>query len=437
MENTSNQISSSPARLKIVFRSLNHRNYRLFFSGQIISLTGSWMQYVAIAWLIYRITDSVAMLGLIGFAGQIPIFILSPFTGALIDRWSRHKVLIITQIILMIMAFMLVYLFYTSSIEIWQIFVISIVSGITHSFDIPARQSFVIDMVENKEDLGNAIALNSLLFNGAMLIGPSIAGILLASSGEGICFLVNGISYFFIISSLVLMKVKPAKVLKSKKNILKDIKEGISYVFDCIPMRYIILLLALANLLAVPYTVLLPAFAKDILAGGSNIYGFLVGASGFGALLGALYLASMKTPEKTGKLIPWSAIIFGLGLIIFSFSRYNIFSIIIIGAVGFGDMLHTAASNTFIQTITDDDKRGRVMSLYTMAIVGTAPFGSLLIGELADLIGIPNTLMIGGAACITGAFIFIKKVPYLRILSTPDGYVGTTSELKTDNRIIN
>jgi MFS family permease len=395
------------------------------------------MQYVAIAWLVYRITDSVAMLGLIGFAGQIPIFILSPFTGALIDRWSRHKVLIITQIILMIMAFMLVYLFYTSSIEIWQIFVISIVSGITHSFDIPARQSFVIDMVENKEDLGNAIALNSLLFNGAMLIGPSIAGILLASSGEGICFLVNGISYFFIISSLVLMKVKPAKVLKSKKNILKDIKEGISYVFDCIPMRYIILLLALANLLAVPYTVLLPAFAKDILAGGSNIYGFLVGASGFGALLGALYLASMKTPEKTGKLIPWSAIIFGLGLIIFSFSRYNIFSIIIIGAVGFGDMLHTAASNTFIQTITDDDKRGRVMSLYTMAIVGTAPFGSLLIGELADLIGIPNTLMIGGAACITGAFIFIKKVPYLRILSTPDGYVGTTSELKTDNRIIN
>jgi MFS family permease len=395
------------------------------------------MQYVAIAWLVYRITDSVAMLGLIGFAGQIPIFILSPFTGALIDRWSRHKVLIITQIILMIMAFMLVYLFYTSSIEIWQIFVISIVSGITHSFDIPARQSFVIDMVENKEDLGNAIALNSLLFNGAMLIGPSIAGILLASSGEGICFLVNGISYFFIISSLVLMKVKPAKVLKSKKNILKDIKEGISYVFDCIPMRYIILLLALANLLAVPYTVLLPAFAKDILAGGSNIYGFLVGASGFGALLGALYLASMKTPEKTGKLIPWSAIIFGLGLIIFSFSRYNIFSIIIIGAVGFGDMLHTAASNTFIQTITDDDKRGRVMSLYTMAIVGTAPFGSLLIGELADLIGIPNTLMIGGAACITGTFIFIKKVPYLRILSTPDGYVGTTSELKTDNRIIN
>ena len=202
-------------------------------------------------------------------------------------------------------------------------------------------------------------------------------------------------------------------------------------------MRYIILLLALANLLAVPYTVLLPAFAKDILAGGSNIYGFLVGASGFGALLGALYLASIKTPEKTGKLIPWSAILFGLGLIIFSFSRYNIVSIIIIGAVGFGDMLHTAASNTFIQTITDDDKRGRVMSLYTMAIVGTAPFGSLLVGELADLIGIPNTLIIGGAACITGAFIFIKRVPYLRILSTPDGYVGTTSELKTDNRIIN
>lgn len=395
------------------------------------------MQYVAIAWLVYKITDSVAMLGLIGFAGHIPTFLLSPFTGALIDRWSRHKVLIITQIILMIMAFILVYLFYTGSIEIWQIFLISILSGVTHSFDIPARQSFAIDMVENKEDLGNAIALNSLLFNGAMMIGPSIAGILLASVGEGICFLVNGISYFFIITSLLLMKVKPAEILKSKVNILKDVKEGIRYVFSCIPMRYIILLLALANLLAVPYTVLLPAFAKDILSGGSNIYGFLVGASGFGALLGALYLASLKTPEKTGKLIPWSAILFGLGLIIFSFSRYNIISIIIIATIGFGDMLHTAASNTFIQTITDDDKRGRVMSLYTMAIVGTAPFGSLLVGELADLIGIPNTLIIGGATCITGAFIFIKKVPYLRILMTPDGYIGTTSELKTDNQIIN
>ena len=376
------------------------------------------------------------MLGLIGFTGQIPIFILSPFTGTFIDRLSRHKVLINTQIILMIMAFILVFLYYTGLIEIWHIFVISIASGVTHSFDIPARQSFVIDMVENKEDLGNAIALNSLLFNGAMLIGPSIAGVLLASGGEGICFLVNGVSYFFIISSLLLMKLNPAQILNNKVNILKDVKEGIGYVFNCIPMRYIILLLVLANLLAVPYTVLLPAFAKDLLTGGSSIYGFLVGASGFGALLGALYLASLETPEKIGKLIPRSAIIFGIGLIIFSFSRIYFISILIIGAVGFGDMLHTAASNTFIQTITDDDKRGRVMSLYTMAIVGTAPFGSLLVGELADLIGIPVTLIIGGAACIAGATIFMKKVPYLRILLTPDGYKGTTSDLKTDEKII-
>lgn len=319
--------NDSKNRISLLFRSIRHRNYRLFFSGQIISLTGSWMQYVAIAWLVYRITDSVAMLGLIGFAGQIPIFLLSPFTGALIDRWSRHKVLIITQIFLMILAFILVYLFYSGSIEVWQIFVISIVTGITHSFDITARQSFAIDMVENKEDLGNAIALNSLLFNGAMLIGPSVAGILLASYGEGICFLVNGVSYLFIIGSFLLMKVKPEKILNRKINLFKDIKEGIRYVYDCIPMRYIIFLLALANLLAVPYTVLLPAFTKDILAGSSNIYGFLVGVSGFGALLGALYLASMKTPEKTGKLIPWSAIVFGLGLIIFSFSRYYIVAI--------------------------------------------------------------------------------------------------------------
>lgn len=419
MKNSFAGVSGNSTSLKIIFRSLQHRNYRLFFCGQSVSLVGSWMQHVAVAWLVYRITDSVLMLGLVGFASQIPIFLLAPFTGALTDRWNRQHVLIVTQISAMIMAFILAWLYFADTIEIWHIFILSIAMGCIHAFDIPARQSFVIDMVEKKEDLGNAIALNSLMFNSAILIGPSIAGVLLAAAGEGVCFLINAISYIFVIISLLMMKVVHVKLKKKGTTIFKDMAEGIKYTFGFAPIRYLILFLALVNLLAVPYTVLMPAFAKEILHGGSNTYGFLLGASGFGALLGALYLASGRSPLRMGIIIPLSAATFGLGLILFSFSSFLLLSFVLMIIVGFGDMLHTAASNTILQTITDDDKRGRVMSFYTMAIVGIAPFGSLLVGELGKAIGTPNTIIIGGATCILGALIFLGKLPELKKLVHP------------------
>ena len=432
IKNSSEGVSANSTNFKLIFRSLKHRNYRLFFCGQSISLVGSWMQSVAIAWLVYKITGSVLILGLVGFASKIPILLFSSFTGVLIDRWSRHHVLIVTQILAMIQALILVLIYFAGSIEIWQIFILSITMGCINAFDIPARHSFVIDMVE-KKDMGNAIALNSLMFNGAMLIGPSIAGVLLAVEGEGICFLINGFSYLFVIISLFMMNNIPRVPLKQRSNIFKDMKEGFKYTFGFAPIKYIILFLALVNLLAVPYTLLMPAFAKEILHGGSNTFGFLIGSSGFGALLAALYLASGKTPLRMGNIIPWSAAIFGVGLILFSFTHFQVFSFILMIVVGFGDMLHTSASNTMIQTITDDDKRGRVMSIYTMAIVGIAPFGSLLVGELAKSIGTPNTIIIGGATCIIGALIFLRKLPDLKKLVRP-AYInfGCLPKVTTD-----
>lgn len=377
------------------------------------------MQSVAIAWLVYKITGSVLILGLVGFVSRIPILLFSPFTGVFIDRWSRHKVLIVTQISAMIQALILVLIYFAGAIEIWHIYILSIMMGCINAFDIPARHSFVIDMVE-KKDLGNAIALNSLMFNGAMLIGPSIAGVLLAVEGEGICFLINVFSYLFVIISLFMMNNIPIVPLKQRSNIIRDMKEGFKYTFGFLPIKYIILFLALVNLLAVPYTILMPAFAKEILHGGSNTYGFLIGFSGFGALLAALYLASGKTPLRMGNIIPLSASIFGIGLILFSFTNFLMFSFILMIVVGFGDMLHTSASNTLLQNITDDDKRGRVMSIYTMSIVGIAPFGSLLIGELAKSIGTTITILIGGAACIIGALVFLRKLPELKKLVSPE-----------------
>ena len=413
MENNSQSTGGKSASFKVIFRSLKHRNYRLFFLGQCISVTGSIIQFVALSWLVYRITGSVVMLGLIGFAGRLPILLLSPLTGVLIDRWNRRKVMIVTQILSMLQALGLAIIFFTG-IEVWHIFLFSIIMGCINAFDIPARHSFVIDLVERKDNLGNAIALNSLMFNGAMLIGPSIAGILLASEGEGICFMINAISYLFVILSLFMMNIKAAQSVKQPSKIFNEMKAGFRYTFGFPPIKYIILLLALLNLLAVPHTILLPAFAKEILQGNSHTYGFLLGSSGFGALIAAFYLASGKTLLRMGKIIPWSAGIFGIGLILFSFSRFAMLSFILMVIVGFGDMLHTAASNTILQTITDDDKRGRVTSMYTISIVGIAPFGSLLIGELAKYLGITNTIIIGGVACLVGALVFLRKLPELK-----------------------
>lgn len=397
--------------LKSIFRSLRYRNYRLFFSGQSLSLIGTWVQRIAIPWLVYRLTGSAFLLGFVGFAGQIPTFILAPFAGVLTDRLNRYHIMIVSQILSMFQALALALLFFTNTIEVWNVLMLSVIQGCINAFDTPARQSFVIEMVEDKNDIGNAVALNSSMFNGARLVGPSIAGVLIASLGEGACFLINGISYIFVVISLLLMKVKPQERKKKDTNIIKEFKEGFTYTFGFPPIRSIIILLTVISLMGMPFSVLMPIFAKDIFHGGSHIFGFLMGASGVGALIGAAYLASRKSVVGLEKLIPLAAIVFGLGLVSFSLSSSFPLSIILMIITGVGMMMQTACSNTILQTISDNDKRGRVMSFYTMAFMGTAPIGSFLAGSMASLIGAPATLLVGGIACVAGALIFARKLP--------------------------
>ena len=403
-----------PTGLKTIFRSLQYRNYRLFFGGQSISLIGTWIQLIAIPWFVYHLTGSAFLLGVVGFTGQIATFLLAPFAGVLTDRWNRYRILIITQTLAMVQALILAFLFFIGAIEVWHILFFNVLLGCINAFDIPARQSFVVEMIEKKEDLGNAIALNSSMVNGARLIGPSIAGIMIAITGEGTCFLINGLSYLVVIVSLLKMKVVPRKIMKKNTHVLKELKEGFSYTFGFVPIKSVILLLGLVSLMGMPYAVLMPVFAKEILHGSSHTFGFLMGASGLGALTGGIYLASRKKVLMLGKIIPLSAGIFGFGLITFSASRLFLLSLVLMVITGLGMLMQMASSNTIIQTIVDDDKRGRVMSFYTMAFMGTAPFGSLLAGGLASRFGVANTLIIGGVSCIVGAIAFASKLPELK-----------------------
>jgi MFS family permease len=377
------------------------------------------MQRIAMPWMVYHMTGSALLLGIVSFAGQIPSFLLSPLAGVLTDRMSRYRVLVVSQILSMIQAFVLAGLTLSGAIQIWQIIVLSVSLGCINAFDVPARHSFVIDMLEKKEDLGNAIALNSLMFNGARLIGPSIAGLILASAGEGICFLLNAVSFIFVVASLLMMKLKYREVKIHDSMMLKDLREGLRYTFGFPPIKHLIYLLGTVSLMGMSYSVLMPVFAKEILHGGSHTYGFLMGAAGFGALLGALFLASRKTVILLGSIVPAAAVLFGSGLIILSFSRSFALSLVLMVFIGLGMMMQAASSNTILQTITDDDKRGRVMSFYTMAVMGTAPFGSLMAGALAKIIGAPWTMFAGGIATIIGALFFLRKLPELKAIVRP------------------
>jgi len=364
-------------------------------------------------WLVYDLTKSVLLLGVVGFVGQIPTFLISPFAGVLTDRWNRYHILIVTQILAMVQASVLAWLVLSNTIEVWQIVLLSGILGCVNAFDIPARQSFVVKMVDKKEDLSNAIALNSSMVNGARLLGPSLAGMLIATTGEGICFLINAISYIFVIWSLLLMKIIPDEKRHRDQPVLTELKKGFAYTFGSIPIKYTILLLALVSLMGMPYTVLMPAFAREILHGGSHTFGFLMGASGFGALTGAFYLASRKSVIGLDKIIPLATITFGSGLILFSYSHQFVLSMALMVITGLGMMLQMASINTVLQTIVTDDMRGRVMSFYTMAFMGTAPFGSLLAGSMAKFIGVPQTILFGGVVCIFGAILFIRKLPQI------------------------
>ena len=418
---------------KFILRALGYRNYRLFFSGQSVSLIGTWMTRIATSWLVYRLTNSAFLLGIVGFAGQIPGFVLSPFAGVWVDRWDRHRTLVVTQILSMLQSFALAGLGLKGSITVNEIIWLSLAQGMINAFDMPARQAFVVQMVENREDLGNAIALNSSMVNAARLIGPSIAGVIIAAVGEGYCFLIDGISYIAVIVSLLLMRitVQQARPIQ-RKAILEELKEGWDYVAHFVPIRSILLLLALVSLVGMPYTVLMPIFAGDILHGGAHTLGFLMGASGVGALVSALMLAARKSVLGLGRVVPTAAAIFGAGLIAFGYSHNLALSLALMLVTGGAMMMQMAASNTILQTIVDEDKRGRVMSFYSMAFMGMAPFGSLLAGGLAARIGAPNTLVISGIVCIVGAGWFALHLTELRRHVRPV-YVrlGIISEIAT------
>ncbi len=395
-------------------RAFKYRNYRLFFGGQGISLVGTWMQNVAMGWLVYSLTGSALLLGVVGFCAQIPVFILSPLAGVLADRINRYKILIVTQNLAMLQAFTLAYLVLSGKIEVWHIIVLSTFLGLVNSFDIPARQSFVIELVEKKEDLGNAIALNSSMFNGARLLGPSMAGILISAVGEGTCFLLNGVSYLAVIAALLAMRVPAPKKPPPPEAVFKRLKEGFSYVYDFQPIRYMILLLALTSLTGMPYTVLMPVFVKEVLHGGPRMLGFLMAFSGVGALSAALALASRKSAAGLEKRIPAAGLTFGTGLIALSMSRSFPVSAACIALASFGMISQMASSNTIIQTVVDDDKRGRVMAIYAMAFMGMAPFGSIMAGWIASRIGAPHTIMLSGALSIAGALTFSTRLGRIR-----------------------
>jgi len=401
------------------WRALRHRNFRLFFGGQSISLIGTWMTRIATAWLVYRLTKSALLLGTVSFAGQIPTFLLAPFAGVLVDRLNRRQVLVWTQSLAMLQSLALAWLTLSHRITIRDVLVLSAFQGVINAFDMPGRQAFMVQMVEDRADLSNAIAINSSMVNLARLIGPSLAGVVIAATNEGWCFLIDGISYIAVIISLLLMRVHVAEVKRAAASMFEQMREGWQYVSTFVPIRNILLLFALVSLMGMPYMVLMPLFAAQVLHGGPHTLGFLMGAAGVGALISALSLVVRKTVRGLIKMIPIAAAVFGAGLILFGLSHVVWISLVLMTAVGFGMMQGLTASNTIIQTLVPEDKRGRVMSYYTAAFVGMAPFGSLLAGALAHWIGAPQTVMITGTCCILGAAWFWSRRREIRDVVRP------------------
>jgi MFS family permease len=405
---------SGRSRLRDTIRSLKHRNFQLFFSGQLISLIGTWMQNVAQSWLVYKITGSSLLLGAVSFAGQIPVFPIAPLAGMVADRWDRRKVVIATQTASMVLAFILAILTLTNRVTVWEIIVLAGLLGVVNAFDIPARQSFLVEMV-GREDLMNAIALNSSMFNGARIIGPAIAGILVASIGEGWCFFANAVSYIAVIIGLFLMRIPPRQAQRAIASAFDHIAEGFRFVRGTAPIRALLLLLGLVSLVGMPYTVLMPVFAKNVLHGDATTFGVLGSAAGIGALAGGLTLASRTRVEGLGKWVWAAGCSFGIFLILFSFSHHYLASVILLVPVGFSLMTQMGATNTLVQSMVPDHLRGRTMAVYSMMFMGMAPLGALLAGAAADRIGAPWTVTVGGAGAIVGALLFARNLPKIRL----------------------
>jgi len=408
-------------KLSSIYRSLQYPNYRLYFIGQSISLIGTWMQRIAISWLVYRITHSASMLGVVTFAGLIPTFILSPYGGVITDRVDRFKILLGTQIAAMIQASILAAIILAGYNNMNVIITLSVILGIINAFDTPSRQALVITLVDDKADLPNAIALNSSMVHMARFIGPSIAGIIVARFGEGICFLLNAASFIAVITCLLLMKIQKRPIKKSGKKVWEDFSEGFIYLKQSVPLRRVIIMLGLISLIMMPFSTLLPVFAKDIFKGDATTYGHINAVSGLGALIGTIYLATLKTSKFLSKLLLIAAAAFGCGLILFSFSTNLFVAFAFMTIAGFGMMLCIAAGNTFVQTNVSDQMRGRVMSFYAMAFFGMQPIGSLFVGIIAKHLGARTTLAWQGVAGILIAIIFI---PFLLKKKTETGFEG-------------
>ncbi len=402
-----------------VLRALGHRNYRLYFGGQSLSLVGTWITRVAVGWLTWRLTRSPALLGLVAFSGQIGTFLLGSFAGVWVDRLDRYRVLLVTQVLACVQSFALAALAIPGWIQVWHIVALQLLQGAINAFDIPARQSFLVEMIEDRADLSNAIALNSTMVNAARLVGPSIAGVLIAWVGEGWCFLLDGATYFAIVGSLLAMRVAHRPRPATKQKVLRDLFDGFHYAFGFPPIRAVLILLAVTSLTGMPYTALLPVLAAKTLGGDAHTLGFLMGATGVGALSGAILLASRTTVVGLGRWVPRAAATFGLGLVALGLSRSLALSVVVMVAIGFGFLLHLAASNTILQTLVREDMRGRVMAFYAMSIMGMLPFGSLLAGAVASWIGAPTTVLAGGCITLAGAFVFSRYLPRLQRIVRP------------------
>ena len=403
--------AARPGGWSFMVRALRYRNYRLFFVGQIVSLVGNWMTVTATSWLVYRLTGSAAVLGLVGFAGQLPSVLLTPVAGIAVDRWNQHRLLVVTQVLSMLQSFALAALTLPGRMTIPALIWLNVLQGLINAFDMPCRQSFVISLIENPDDLANAVALNSSMFNLARIAGPAVAGVVIAAAGEGWCFFYDGLSFLAVLLALLAMTLpaRPARA-GARPGARAQFSEGWRYVSGSLPIRTIMLLLGAVGLIGIPYAVLIPIFAGRILAGGPGMLGFLMTASGAGALLAAGWLASLRSIERLSRAMLVSTAGFGASLAVFAWSRAPWLSALALFAAGFGFMLLMAGSNTILQTIVDEDKRGRVMSFMMLAILGTAPFGSLAIGGIAARIGAPVTVGLEAASCLAIALWFSGRV---------------------------
>jgi MFS family permease len=409
----------SGGRFSHAWRALKYRNFRLFFVGQSVSLIGTWMTRLATSWLVYRLTGSALLLGVVGFSGQILTFVVAPFAGVWVERMDRRKLLVWTQAAAAVQSLAMAGLTLARVITVHEIIALSAMQGLINGFDMPGRQAFLAQMVEDKADLGNAIALNSSIVNLARLVGPALAGLVIAWVGEGTCFLIDGVSYLAVIASLLMMVLPRTVMARATTSMFEQMKEGWTYVSTFQPIRTILLLFALISLMGVPLMVLLPVFAKTVLHGGPSTLGLLSGASGVGALLSAILLALRRSVRGLLRMIPLAAAIFGGGLVLFGMSHVLWLSMLLMVVVGFGMIQALASSNTVIQTLAPEDKRGRVMSYYTMAFVGMAPFGSLMAGAIAHHIGAPHTVMITGSVCVLGSVWFWTQVRSVRDVMRP------------------